>query len=89
MSASFIDAGLEVFVDLAGLIDIGAEISRLEKELGKLQDMIQAKEKKLANENFTSRAPADVVDKERAGLGELQARMESLRVGLAELRERK
>jgi valyl-tRNA synthetase len=89
LSASFVDAGLEVYVDLAGLIDVAAEVSRQEKDLIKLKEMIQAKEKKLANENFTSRAPADVVEKERASLAELQARRESIQAGIAELRKQK
>ena len=55
-SASFTAAGCEVFVDLAGHIDIGAEIARNEKEADQLGRQIDSKEKKLANENFVSRA---------------------------------
>ena len=77
-SANFTAAGCEVFVDLAGHIDVDAEIARDEKEAENLRRQIDAKEKKLANENFVSRAPADVVQKEREGLAALEERLQAL-----------
>jgi valyl-tRNA synthetase len=88
-SASYNLPGLEIFVDLTGLIDVEAEISRNEKELAKLSGLIEAKEKKLANESFVARAPADVVAKERASLAEMQDRLASTTAYLAELRQRR
>ena len=64
-------SGVEVFVDLADLIDVSAEIDRKTKELDKLKSLIVAQEKKLSNENFVSRAPEAVVQKERERLQEL------------------
>ncbi len=72
LSANAASSGIEVFVDLAGLIDIEAEIERKQKERDKLAGLIAGKEKKLANEKFVSRAPADVVQRERDSLAELQ-----------------
>ncbi len=72
LSANAASPGLEVFVDLADLIDVEAEIARKQQELGKLAGLIAAKEKKLANANFVDRAPAAVVQKERDSLAELQ-----------------
>ncbi|MFU8841147.1 MAG: valine--tRNA ligase [Nitriliruptoraceae bacterium] len=53
-------------VDLAGLIDVEAELARLDKELGKARGDLARVEGKLANEGFVANAPAEVVDKERA-----------------------
>ncbi|MDH3718870.1 MAG: class I tRNA ligase family protein, partial [Planctomycetota bacterium] len=81
-------AGLEIFVDLADLIDIDAEIARNEKELTRLQGMITGKEKKLTNKNFVDRAPADVVARERDSLAEQRQQLTSLEATLAKLRSR-
>jgi valyl-tRNA synthetase len=77
----------EVHVDLSGLIDVEAEIARNEKELQKTEERIFAKEKKLANENFVSRAPAAVVQKERDGLDQLRSKLDTVRSALVELRK--
>ena len=52
-------------VELKGLIDVDAELERLSREADKARADLQRVEGKLANENFTSRAPAEVVAKER------------------------
>jgi valyl-tRNA synthetase len=80
---------LELFVDLEGLIDLDAEIARLEKERGRLAGLIAGKEKKLANADFTARAPAEVVEKERASLTDVRSQLESIDASLAEFRRRK
>jgi valyl-tRNA synthetase len=72
ISANAVLSGMEMFVDLADLIDVAAEIDRKKKELEKLQSLLQAQEKKLSNQNFVSRAPEAVVQKERERLKELQ-----------------
>ena len=64
---------MEVFVDLAELIDVEAEIARKKQEMEKLAGFIAAKEKKLENKNFVDRAPAEVVQKERDSLNDLQS----------------
>jgi valyl-tRNA synthetase len=53
-------------------IDKPAEIARLKKEIDRLAKDIASKQKRLADENFTSRAPAKVVDDLRATLAERQ-----------------
>ena len=68
LSANVTLPGIEIFVDLAELIDVEAEIAKKQKELDKLDSMIAGKKKKLANENFISRAPEAVVQKERDAL---------------------
>ena len=84
-SATFTAAGCEVFVDLAEFFDPDAERARGEKEAEKLRQQIDAKEKKLSNDNFVSRAPADVVQKERESLSALRERLHSTEAALAEL----
>ncbi len=77
--------GIDVYVDLKDFIDVEAEIQRNRKQESKLLNMIAGKEKKLGNENFVSRAPAEVVAKERASLVELQKQLESVREALQNL----
>ncbi len=72
ISANAVLSGLEIFVDLADLIDVAAELDRKKKELEKIDSLIVAQQKKLSNESFVSRAPAAVVEKERERLKELQ-----------------
>jgi len=78
---------MEVFVDLKDFIDVAAEIERNEKQLAKLQQMITGKEKKLQNENFVSRAPADVVDREKESLEQAKQECDRVQAALAKLRE--
>ena len=63
---------MEVFVDLADLIDVAAEIQRNEQEMAKLDGLIAAKRKKLENQSFVDRAPAAVVQGERDSLKDLE-----------------
>ena len=81
--------GCDVFVDLADLVDVDAEITRLEKETLKTEGFIQAKQRKLTDEKFTARAPEAVVAKERAQLADLEERLAKDRAALADLRARK
>ncbi len=58
--------GAELYLPLAGLIDIAQEIARLEKEVQTLNDEVDRVEKKLSNQGFVAKAPAKVIDEERA-----------------------
>ncbi|MFM8415412.1 MAG: class I tRNA ligase family protein [Planctomycetota bacterium] len=87
-SATATASGCDLFVDLADLVDVDAEIARLEKENAKTEGFIKAKQAKLANESFTARAPGPVVAAERAQLAELEDRLAKGRATLAELRGR-
>ena len=64
-ASAVLPSGAEAFLPLEGLVDLEQEVARLQKERDRLQGLLTGTEKKLANENFTSRAPADVVEKER------------------------
>ena len=75
-------AGVDLFVDLKDFIDVDAEVSRLSKQAEKLEKAIAAKQNKLGNENFVSRAPAEVVQRERDSLQEMQAELAATRADL-------
>jgi valyl-tRNA synthetase len=79
---------VEVHVDLEKFIDVEAELSRLEKLLTQLLKQINGKQAKLSNENFVSRAPADVVQKERDTLEDLRQQRESVESDIHRLKEK-
>jgi len=60
--------GFDVYLSLEGTIDKQKELARFEEELKRLQGQKQATEAKLANPNFTSRAPEAVIQKEKEKL---------------------
>ena len=74
---------MEIYVP--GLIDPAKERARLESQKAKLAEDLRKTEAKLGNEGFIARAPADVVEKEKAKLAEMRAQIESLEAGLKAL----
>ncbi|MEM7768473.1 MAG: valine--tRNA ligase [Pseudomonadota bacterium] len=66
-------------LSIADLIDVGEAKSRLDKELKGLDKDISGIEKKLANENFIAKAPAEVVEENRERLADGQARLVKLK----------
>lgn len=62
---SAVVSGAEIYLPLDGLVDIGEEIQRLEKEKEKWEKEIDRVEKKLANEKFVQNAPDNIVEEER------------------------
>ena len=77
---------IEVHVDLEKFIDLDAELARLDKLMNQLTKQISGKEAKLNNENFVSRAPEDVVQRERDSLDELRGQQESVAGDIARLK---
>jgi valyl-tRNA synthetase len=77
---------MDVYVDLTQFIDVDAEISRNEKLLSNLVKQIQGKEGRLSNESFVSRAPADIIAKERQALDELVAQRNATEQAIEKLR---
>ncbi len=85
--ASAVVRGCELFVPLAGVVDFEAELSRLDKEIAKLAKELEFVTKKLGNESFVSKAPAEVVAKEQAkatDFADKKATLEQLRAKLRE-----
>ncbi|WP_394233124.1 valine--tRNA ligase [Niallia oryzisoli] len=58
--------GAEIILPLEGLINLDEEIARLEKELDKLNKEVERVQKKLSNQGFVSKAPAKVIEEEKA-----------------------
>jgi valyl-tRNA synthetase len=86
-SAQIIVGEATVCLPLAGVIDLGAEKARLEKEVGKLDADISKIEKKLSNPKFVEKAPADVVDGEREKVSEFKDKRAKVHVALDRLAE--
>ncbi len=74
--------GGTVCLPLAGVIDIAAEQARLKKALDKLNKEMAGLNAKLSNEKFLSRAPADVVDAQRARVAALDEEKATLAAAL-------
>ncbi len=81
-----LSGGLDVYVDLTGLIDVEAERKKLDKEIANLTKFIQSKELKLSNEAFTSKAPADVIAKETESLNDLKTQLKTAQAALGRLK---
>ena len=70
--------GVDVYLPLAGLIDLDKEIGRIEKEIAATTAELKRLAGKLANQGFLAKAPAEVVEKERAKQAEQTAKLASL-----------
>jgi valyl-tRNA synthetase len=76
---------VELRIDLKGLVDIDGEKKRLEKEIEKVTEDIAFVQRKLSQESFISRAPAELVAKERGREQELIAKRTELESALGRL----
>jgi valyl-tRNA synthetase len=79
--------GLEVCVHLAGTIDVQAERARLDKDVAKTRKEREGVAGRLGNDSFVARAPADVVEKERLRLAELDEKLGRLQQSIARLQQ--
>jgi valyl-tRNA synthetase len=84
-TASLQAEGVTVEVDTAGTIDVAAERRRMEKDLAAATKEAEQTERKLGNEAFLARAPADVVAKTRERLAAARADVDRLSARLAAL----
>jgi valyl-tRNA synthetase len=75
--------GSELYVDLAGVVDVAAERQRLQKEIKRASDTIGVTRAKLDRPDFIARAPAEIVEKERDKLTEQEALHAKLTASLA------
>ncbi|HEY4292480.1 valine--tRNA ligase [Luteibacter sp.] len=71
--------GMRVLIPLEGLIDVGAEKTRLAKEIARVEGEIRKCEAKLGNANFVANAPAEVVDQERQRIADWTRQADAMR----------
>ena len=77
-----VKTGMEIFVPLAGLIDLDEERARLAKEIQRVDADLESVRRKFDNPNFAAKAPREVVEKERARADELSLRRAKLQENL-------
>ncbi len=76
-----------MFLLFEGLIDLSVEMDRLSKEITKAANLVQSTSARLNNESFTSRAPADIVAKEREKLQGMILNLEKLKKQYEEVKK--
>ena len=69
---------LEIFIPLAGLIDLEVEKQRMKKEIDRISRQISGLEKKLTNENFLNKAPENVVNQEKEKMTNFNEKLKKL-----------
>ena len=79
--------GAKVYLPLKGLIDVDKELARLQKELDGAEKEAKRAAGKLSNQNFLSKAPAEVVEKEKTKQAEVLARIDGLKERMETLRK--
>ncbi|RYM06854.1 valine--tRNA ligase [Sporolactobacillus sp. THM7-7] len=85
-AVSAVVTGVDVFLPLAGLIDIDEEISRLNKALDKMNAEVDRVQKKLSNKGFVNKAPEAVVNKEREKERDYIRKRDKIKERIAELK---
>ena len=85
INATIAKPDMEIFVSLAGLIDVAAETNRLNKEKAKIENAINSNEKKLSNEKFTANAPDEVVQSVRESLEQYKQQLGHIEESLNDL----
>ncbi|HDH52931.1 MAG TPA: valine--tRNA ligase, partial [Nitrospirae bacterium] len=86
-AATAIKPDMEIFVPLKGLIDIDAEINRLNKELARTEKELMFVKKKLANEDFISKAPGTVVEENKARHNDYVEKLQGIRNSIEKLEQ--
>lgn len=86
-SMSAIMTGAELFIPLADLINFEEEIARLEKEVAKYEKEVERVQKKLGNQGFIAKAPAHVIEEEKAKEKDYLDKRDAVRARLEELRK--
>ncbi|RYL94677.1 valine--tRNA ligase [Sporolactobacillus sp. Y61] len=85
-AVSKVITGADIFLPLSGLINIEDEVSRLGKELEKMNAEVERVRKKLSNQRFVDKAPAAIVDKERAKETDYLQKRDKIEKRIAELK---
>ena len=78
-SAAAVVGEMEILIPMAGLIDKEAELARIGKAMGKLEQDVARFKGKLSNEKFVSNAPKAVIEKEKAKLADSESQLAKLK----------
>ena len=78
LSATALAGDMEILVPMDGLIDVAAELARLDREIDKISNETKKLSGKLGNSKFVDNAPAEVVEKERQKLEEFENSLSQL-----------
>lgn len=89
VAATQVVKDVEIKIPLKGIIDLGEEKKRLDKELDKIGQNLKLVSKKLSNEDFLHKAPREVVKKEEEKAKELKERQKKLSESLKKVQELK
>jgi valyl-tRNA synthetase len=84
-ASAVLASGAEIFVPLGGVIDLDRERGRLRSEIERIGVQEESTRKRLANEAFVGRAPAEVVEREREKLASFALQRDKLSRSLAAL----
>ncbi|MCU4588136.1 valine--tRNA ligase [Acinetobacter ursingii] len=85
LSSSSVIGHASVFVPMKGLIDPKAELGRLQKDLDKVQKQHDQIANKLGNEGFVAKAPAAVVEGEKAKLAECADQLSKIKASMEQI----
>ncbi|MBR2209354.1 MAG: valine--tRNA ligase [Synergistaceae bacterium] len=85
-SLSSVTGEAEIKLPVGDVLDVPKEITRLENEISSIEKDIAKSQARLDKADFVSRAPAEVVEKERAKVSEGQAQVERLKANLESLK---
>lgn len=85
-ASSFMIGTTEFAVPLGNMIDVDAEIARMEAELKHKEGFLQGVLKKLSNEKFVNNAPAAVIEMERKKQADAESIIQSLKESIASLK---
>ena len=86
-AASFMVGTTEYAVPLGNLIDAEEELKKLEADLKYQEGFLQSVMKKLSNEKFVSKAPANVIEMERKKQADAETKIAALKESIAALRK--
>ena len=75
-ATAVLTSGAEVFVPLEGLVDLGRERARLQRQAEQLADLVERSERRLASEDFVRKAPEHVVRQAREKLEDLREQLD-------------
>lgn len=87
LAATVVIGDVEIFIPLAGMIDLDAERQRLGREFEAAQTDVARRRARLADESFTSKAPANIVQRERDNLAAAEAQLDRLTQRMADYQE--